>query len=86
MPCIWFFFPETAGRSLEEIDEIFALSQSIWDPVKVARRLPKKHLAELVEEQEGGEKARAVGMGVPEEREKTGMEGAEHRENVNGAV
>ena len=39
-----------------------------------------------MEEQEGGEKARAVGMGVPEEREKTGMEGAEHRENVNGAV
>lgn len=34
------FYPETKGRSLEEIDEIFLQSHSIWDPVRVARELP----------------------------------------------
>lgn len=34
------FYPETKGRSLEEIDEIFLHSRSIWDPVRVARELP----------------------------------------------
>lgn len=33
-------YPETKGRSLEEIDEIFLQSRSIWDPVRVARELP----------------------------------------------
>ena len=37
---VYFFYPETAGRSIEEIEEIFV------DPVKVAKRLPKKLLAE----------------------------------------
>ena len=38
---------ETAGRSLEEIDAIFAESKSIFDPPRVARRLPKQHLVDL---------------------------------------
>ena len=51
VPVVYFFYPETAGRSLEEIDEIFAASKNILDPVNVAKRLPKKHLAEfLIEE------------------------------------
>ena len=37
---IYFFFPETKGRSLEEIDEIFILSKTPFDPVRVARELP----------------------------------------------
>jgi hypothetical protein len=47
-PVVYFFYPETAGRSLEEIDEIFAASKSIFDPVKVAKRLPRKHLSEFL--------------------------------------
>lgn len=39
VPAVYFFFPETAGRQLEEIDEIFIQSKSIWEPVKVARKL-----------------------------------------------
>lgn len=50
VPCIYFFFPETMGRDLEEIDEIFASSKSIFDTVRVAKRLPKRHLAEFLEQ------------------------------------
>jgi hypothetical protein len=48
------FFPETSGRSLEEIDAIFAESKSIFDTVGVARRMPRSHLAELVTEDKDG--------------------------------
>jgi Sugar (and other) transporter len=37
---VFFFYPETKGRSLEEIDEIFLLSKSIFDPVRIAAELP----------------------------------------------
>lgn len=48
VPIVYLFFPETAGRTLEEIDEIFAASQNAFDPVRVARKLPRLHLAEHV--------------------------------------
>jgi uncharacterized membrane protein YgaE (UPF0421/DUF939 family) len=41
MGIVYFLFPETAGRSLEEIDRIFMTSDSIWDTVKAAKRLPR---------------------------------------------
>ena len=43
--------PETAGRSLEEIDEIFTASKNIFDPVRVAKNLPKQHLSEFLHEE-----------------------------------
>ncbi|KAJ5169371.1 Major facilitator superfamily domain general substrate transporter [Penicillium coprophilum] len=39
IPIIYYLFPETAGRSLEEMDKIFALSRGVLDAVKVARLL-----------------------------------------------
>jgi MFS family permease len=34
------FYPETKGRSLEEIDEIFIQSKSVFDTVRVAKEMP----------------------------------------------
>ena len=51
VPVIYFFFPETAQRSLEEIDEIFEASTSIFDTVSVAKKLPKKHLSDFVRDE-----------------------------------
>lgn len=52
VPTIYFFFPETARRSLEEIDEIFESSNTIFDSVRVAKKLNNLQHAES----EGGEK------------------------------
>lgn len=35
-----FFYPETRGRSLEKIDEIFRQSKSIFDTVRISKELP----------------------------------------------
>ncbi|KAK6205688.1 general substrate transporter [Scheffersomyces amazonensis] len=42
VPAVYFFYPETSGRSLEEMDKIFELSNPYtpWDVVKIARELP----------------------------------------------
>lgn len=37
---VYFFFPETTSRSLEEMDRIFHKSQSIFDVVGIARNEP----------------------------------------------
>ncbi|KAL1874040.1 hypothetical protein Plec18167_005973 [Paecilomyces lecythidis] len=58
IPIIYYLFPETARRSLEEIDEIFTNSTDIFAPVKLASSLPRrnfdtesrqKHLEDLAE-------------------------------------
>lgn len=38
---IFLFYPETKGCTLEEIDEIFIRSKSIWDPVRIEKKLRK---------------------------------------------
>lgn len=46
VPTVYFFFPETNGRSLEDIDEIFLQSRTIWDPRHIARTLPRMSFQE----------------------------------------
>lgn len=42
VPFVYFLFPETSGRELEEIDEIFTISKGPLDVVKQARAMPKR--------------------------------------------
>lgn len=46
VPTVYLFYPETSGRSLEEIDEVFVRSKSIWDPPRLAKSLPRTRAPE----------------------------------------
>lgn len=51
MPSVYFFFPEPKGRSLEEMDVIFASAHDMrMDPVKRAKHMPQLKGRELDEE------------------------------------
>ncbi|KAK7543854.1 sugar transporter STL1 [Phyllosticta citricarpa] len=43
VPVTYFFFPETAYRSLEEMDTIFHKTTSIWNLVGIARKEPRRY-------------------------------------------
>ena len=43
VPSVYFFYPETAYRSLEEMDEIFQKTTGWFDVVKVAAELPHRY-------------------------------------------
>ena len=62
LPSIYFFYPETAGRSLEEIDIIFAkgYAEDMWY-VKAAKELPKLNDDEIEQ--------KAVEYGAAQNRE-----------------
>ncbi|KAI9802529.1 MAG: hypothetical protein M1833_001601 [Piccolia ochrophora] len=43
VPVVYFFYPETAYRSLEEMDSIFRKSKGWFDVVKVAQNEPRRY-------------------------------------------
>ena len=43
LPVVYFFYPETAYRSLEEMDTIFSKTRSIFTVVKVAKQEPHRY-------------------------------------------
>jgi hypothetical protein len=43
VPSVYFFFPETAYRSLEEMDEIFQGASGAFDVVKIAHEMPHRY-------------------------------------------
>lgn len=51
IPVIYYLFPETAGRSLEEMDKIFTLSRGVLDAVKIARFLQHGQSIDLSEKE-----------------------------------
>ncbi|KAH9208327.1 general substrate transporter [Leptodontidium sp. 2 PMI_412] len=64
---VYFLYPETANRSLEEIDDIFADSNpwTPWDVVAIARKLPIRHLT-LDSDISNGSAEKATGYQVSE--------------------
>jgi hypothetical protein len=73
---VYFFFPETAGRSLEQIDEIFLRSnpKTPWDVVKISQTLKIHHVASLGEEIDPAE----VEKGLAEHVEARDVESTEN--------
>ncbi len=43
LPVVYFFYPETANRSLEEMDLIFRKTKSIWQIVSIANNEPRRY-------------------------------------------
>ncbi|TGO48923.1 hypothetical protein BOTNAR_0453g00050 [Botryotinia narcissicola] len=41
LPGVYIFFPETNGRNIEEVDQIFLRSKSIIDTVRVSKYMPR---------------------------------------------
>ncbi|OAL52505.1 general substrate transporter [Pyrenochaeta sp. DS3sAY3a] len=79
VPCVYFFFPEPKGRSLEEMDVIFARAyREGASPVRVAREMKKLQGRELDAEIErlfGGDEEvgrGGVGAGEGEARKRNG--------------
>lgn len=101
VPSVYFFFPETAGRSLEEMDEIFHKTTNLFSVVKIAHELPHRYgkKGELLVDYEDTEEARET------ERRRSSVTGAgagtggarggtfpeeeknirEHHEKINGS-
>jgi hypothetical protein len=44
---VYFLFPETNGRSLEEIDRVFSEPEHWWQVTSAARSLPRSVLADV---------------------------------------
>ncbi|KAH4199126.1 hypothetical protein HBH42_053540 [Parastagonospora nodorum] len=73
VPSVYFFFPETAGRSLEEMDEIFHKTTRVFSVVKIAHELPHRYgkKGELLVDYEDTEAVRET------ERRRSSVTGAE---------
>jgi len=56
IPTVYFCFPETTGRSLEEMDEIFVRSKNVFDPPRVAKAMAKEGGRRIDHEDNPGEK------------------------------
>jgi hypothetical protein len=64
VPSVYFFFPETAYRSLEEMDEIFHKTTNPFNVVKIAHDMPHRYdkHGELLIAYDETEEAREVGQ------------------------
>lgn len=80
VPVVYFFYPETAYRSLEEMDAIFRRTDSVFSVVSVARNTPRRYgkngelLIDYVDTEDHLQRIASVGGGDPEKR----SEGSHH--------
>jgi hypothetical protein len=75
LPLVFFFFPETSGRSLEEIDEVFARSNGWFDPPRIAKEMARD--ARITERSSDGE-CEGKGRDLKDDDERAG-----HAEEVS---
>jgi hypothetical protein len=61
---VYFLFPETNGRHLEEVDAIFMDSTGIFDTVSVANKLPRGLAAHHIRGQNDGTAGHIAGHPV----------------------
>lgn len=54
VPMVYFLFPETNGRSLEEMDKVFSKPEKWWQVTSSAKRLPRSVLADIEDLEEKG--------------------------------
>jgi hypothetical protein len=57
---VYFLFPETNGRSLEEMDRIFSAPEHWWQVTTAASRLPRSRLEDVENFEEKDDKASHV--------------------------
>ncbi|KAL6709898.1 hypothetical protein ACN47E_000683 [Coniothyrium glycines] len=82
IPCVYFFFPEPKGRSLEELDVIFASAHfEKISPVRQAKKMPKLEGREL-----DVQIARYFGGDVEEARRRSVVSAEEERRRSAGTV
>lgn len=78
-PVVYFFYPETAGRSLEEMDSIFRKCTSYLSCVKLARDEPRRYgksgelLISYEETDEHERRASVLSAGLPKDDGEKGM-------------
>lgn len=79
IPVVYFFYPETAYRSLEEIDAIFRKTKGWFDVVGTARDMPRRYgeKGELLIEYENTEEHAARNRNVVSGHVETGVFSAE---------
>ena len=77
VPSTYFFFPETAGRSLEEMDEIFHKCTNPFNVVSVARNMPHRYgkKGELLIDYDQTEEAQEA------QRRRSSVPGVGHQDN-----
>lgn len=94
VPCVYFFFPETAYRSLEEMDDIFHKTRGLkgaFSVVKIANEMPRRYgkKGELLINYEDTEAAREVeerrrssiaAQGI-QQQERKDLNGSDHQED-----
>ncbi|KAH9867505.1 hypothetical protein IAQ61_008099 [Plenodomus lingam] len=82
VPSVYFFFPETAYRSLEEMDEIFHRTTNPFNVVKIAHDLPHRYdkRGELLVDYGDTEAAHDA------ERRRSSVTGAEVRRPTGGVI
>jgi hypothetical protein len=53
VPIVWLFYPETAGRTLEDLDRFFTENQKVilaWEPEAISGKRPERYRLKQEEE------------------------------------